>query len=76
MTKEYRLVVERPEHQQGKRRFTTRKRSFEDAERALDGHRAHAEHMYEQVGLTVWEAWIEVREVSKWAELPGIVLSR
>lgn len=69
MTKEYRLVVERPEHQQGRRRFTTRKQSLEDAQRALTDHRAHAERMYEQVGLTVWEAWIEVREVSKWAKL-------
>lgn len=69
MTKEYRLVVERPEHQQGQRRFTTRKRSLEDAQRALEDHRTHAERMYEQVGLTVWEAWIETREVGNWDQV-------
>ncbi len=69
MTHEYRLVVERPEHQQGNRRFTYRKRSLADAEQALESHQDHAERMYEEVGLTVWPAWIETRDVSDWRRL-------
>ena len=69
MSLEYRLVVERPEHQQGRRSFTYRKRSLADAERALEAHQDHAERMYEQVGLTVWEAWIETRQVGDWGRL-------
>lgn len=67
--KEYRLVVERPESQDGRRRFRYPKQSLKAAERALADHTAHAERMYEQVGLTVWEAWIEIREVSDWEKL-------
>ncbi len=69
MSQEYRLVVERPEHQDGKRLFRYRKRSLADAERALEDHDAHAQRMYEAVGLTVWAAWIETREVGDWARL-------
>ena len=69
MSHGYRLVVERPEHQQGKRRFTYRKRSRADAVRALEAHQDHAERMYEQVGLTVWAAWIETRDCTDWRRL-------
>ena len=71
MSNEYRLVVERPEHQQGRRRFTYRKRSLADAIRAVEKHNDHAHRMYEQVGLTVWEAWIETRQVGDWERLDG-----
>ncbi len=69
MSQEYRLVVERPEHQQGRRRFTTRKRTLADAQRALEDYEAHAQRMYEAVGLTVWAAWIETRQVGDWERL-------
>ncbi len=69
MSHEYRLVVERPEHQQGRRQFRYRKRSLADAQRALEDHDAHAHRMYEAVELTVWEAWIETRQVGDWGRL-------
>ncbi len=69
MSHEYRLVVERPEYQQGRRRFTYRKRSLADARRAVEDHNDHAHRMYEAVGLTVWAAWIETRQVGDWARL-------
>ncbi len=69
MSHEYRLVVERPEYQQGKRHMRYRKQSLADAERALQSHQEHAQRMYEEVGLTVWEAWIETRDVSEWRRL-------
>ncbi len=69
MSNEYRLVIDRPEHQQGRRRFTTRKRSLADAQRALNDHDAHAQRMYEAVGLPIWAAWIETREVGDWERL-------
>ncbi len=69
MSNEYRLVVERPEHQQGRRRFTTRKRTLADAQRALEDYEAHAQRMYETVELPIWKAWIETRQVSDWQRL-------
>ena len=69
MSQEYRLVVERPEHQQGRRQFRYRKQSLADAERALEKHNDHADRMYEAVGLTVWAAWIETRQVGDWGRL-------
>ncbi len=69
MNNEYRLVVERPEHQDGKRRFTYRKRSRDDVERALAAHEEHAQNMYAQVGLSVWAAWIETRDCTDWRRL-------
>ena len=69
MSHEYRLVVERPEHQQGKRRFTYRKRSRADAEGALQNQQDHAQRMYEEVGLTVGPAWIEIRDCTDWHRL-------
>ena len=71
MSHEYRLVVERPEHQQGRRSFTYRKRSLADAERALEDHDAHAQRMYLAVGLVVWAAWIEPRQVGDWERMDG-----
>ncbi len=71
MSNEYRLVIERPEHQQGRRRFTYRKRSLADAIRAVDQHYDHAHRMYEALGLTVWAAWIETRQVGDWERLDG-----
>ncbi len=71
MSHEYRLVVERPEHQQGRRRFTYWKRSLADAQRALEDHDTHAARMFEAVGLTVWTAWIETRQVGDWERLDG-----
>lgn len=69
MSHEYRLVVERPEHQDGRRRFTYKKHTRADAERALEAHEAHAENMYAQVGLSVWPAWIETRDCTDWRRL-------
>lgn len=69
MSHEYRLVVERPDAQVGPRHMIYRKRSLTDAVRALEAHQDHAERMYEQVGLTVWEAWIETRDVTDWRRL-------
>ncbi len=71
MSHEYRLVIERPEHQQGRRQFRYKKRTLADAQRALEDHDTHALRMYEAVGLTVWEAWIETRQVGDWRRLDG-----
>ncbi len=69
MNQEYRLVVERPEHQTGRRRFTYPKRTLADAQRALETQDVHAQRMYEEVGLTVWPAWIETRDCTDWRRL-------
>jgi len=69
MTQGYRLVVERPEHQQGRRQFRYKKQSLADAEHALQSHNEHAQRMYEAIGLTVWDAWIETRQVGDWHPL-------
>ncbi len=69
MSQEYRLVVERPEQQQGRRHMRYRKQSLADAERALEAYQDHAERMYEEVGLTVWAAWIETRDCTDWRRL-------
>lgn len=67
MTKEYRLVVERPEHQQGRRLTTYPKQSLTHAQRALKDHQVHAERIRHVSQM--WEAWIETREVSKWTKV-------
>ena len=69
MSSEYRLVVERPEDQQGRRQFRYKKQSLADAERSLNTHNDHAVRMYDEVGLVVWDAWIETRSCTDWHRL-------
>ena len=65
MTTEYRLVTERPGHQNGRKRFYKQKRTWEHARGSLE---AHGEDMkrYDSADLEPWHAWIETREVSEW----------
>ena len=65
MTTEYRLVTERPGHQDGHKTLTYPKRNWEHARKGLE---AHGDDMkrYSNAGLAPWHAYIETREVTKW----------
>ncbi len=65
MTTEYRLVTERPAHQNGRKTLIYRKRNYEHARDGLkDWGESQARNR--NAGLDPWDAWIETREVTGW----------
>ena len=69
MGTEYRLVTERPVHQDGRYagdvKHVYEKRSYDHARESLaDWHRDM--ERYQSVGLAPWHAYIETREVTDW----------
>ena len=71
-TREYRLVLERPPHQDGRRYRYYDKKDWGHARRGLQDH-ARDMKRYLDAGLDPWFAWVEEREVTTWekVELTG-----
>ncbi len=65
---EYRLVLERPAHQDGNRLRHVSKRDYSHARKGLQDHQEHATKLLE-LGLDPWLASVEEREVSEWVKV-------
>ena len=65
MATEYRLVTERPGHQNGRKTLIYRKRNWEHASDGLKAWGAQYERD-RNAGLEPWDAHIETREVTDW----------